>query len=223
MPMPRNLYDVLNVSSEAEPVVIEAAYKALMKRYHPDQAEGSSPSKDAAAINEAFATLKDPARRGEYDRRLWKRQQQARLAELQALEPRSGGSRLFGWGGWLVAIALGVAFYSLASGRIAPPVTSAQRLAAEKARLSPAEAAAKRTAAAENDDYVVHPSGAAVVAVARAEAGAAPVAERARSGPRASGSVALNLRPRRAERPPRAKAAATRQEQDFVQRQGGIY
>jgi hypothetical protein len=224
MPFPRSLYDVLNVSSEAEPVVIEAAYKALMKRHHPDHAEGPGPSKDAAAINEAFATLKDPERRSEYDRRLWKKQQQARLAELQAMEPRTGGSRLFGWSGWLVAMALGAAFYSLASGRIAPPVTNAQRVAADKARISPEEAAAKRTAAAELDDYVVHPSGAAVIAGARAEARAVPTAPRPRAAPAQGRSVAMNLRQREVRRAPRAKAAArTKEEQDFLQRQGGIY
>jgi curved DNA-binding protein CbpA len=224
MPFPRSLYDVLNVSSDAEPVVIEAAYKALMKRHHPDHAEGERPSKDAAAINEAFATLKDPARRSEYDRRLWKKQQQARLAELRALEPRTGGSRLFGWSGWIVAMALGAAFYSLASGRIAPPVTHAQRAAADKARISPEEAAAKRTAAAEQDDYVLHPSSALVVAQARAEARAAPVAPRARAAPAEGRSVAL-IRQREARRaaPRRKPAARTKEEQDFLQRQGGIY
>lgn len=220
MPFPRSLYDVLNVSSEAEPVVIEAAYKALMKRHHPDHAEGAVPSKDAAAINLAFATLKDPDRRGEYDRRLWKKQQQARLAELQALEPRSGGSRLFGWSGWIVAMALGGAFYSLASGRVAPPVTNAQRAAAEKSRISPEESAARRTAAAEQEDYVVHPSSAAVLAEARAEARADAVPPRPRAAPGRGRSVALNQRLVR--RPARA-ATRTREEQDFLQRQGGIY
>ena len=225
MPFPRSLYDVLNVSSEAEPVVIEAAYKALMKRHHPDHADGTGASKDAAAINEAFATLKDPARRSEYDRRLWKKQQQARLAELRALEPGSGGSRLFGWSGWIVAMALGAAFYSLASGRIAPPVTQAERAAAQKARISPEEAAAKRTAAAELDDYVLHPSSASVIAEARAEARGAPAAPRARAAPVQGRSVALMRQQREVRRAaPRAKTAPrTQEEQDFLQRQGGIY
>jgi DnaJ-class molecular chaperone len=50
----RTLYDVLNVSAEAEPVVIEAAYRALMKKYHPDQGTAAPPdAPSAASINHA--------------------------------------------------------------------------------------------------------------------------------------------------------------------------
>ena len=88
MPAPRSLYDVLNVAPEAEPVVVEAAYKALIKKYHPDQAVEAPVSKDATAINEAFAILKDPAKRADYDHRLWTKQQALRLAELQVGQRR---------------------------------------------------------------------------------------------------------------------------------------
>ena len=71
MPNLRSLYDVLNVAPEAEPVVVEAAYKALIKKYHPDQAVEAPVSKDATQINEAFAVLKDPVKRADYDHRLW--------------------------------------------------------------------------------------------------------------------------------------------------------
>ena len=64
---PRSLYDVLNVSMEAEPVVIEAAYKALMKKYHPDQKDGSVISRDAGEINESYATMKEPCRCAKYE------------------------------------------------------------------------------------------------------------------------------------------------------------
>lgn len=63
-------YRVLQVRRDAEPEVIERAYKALSLKYHPDVA---SPSQRQAAtrrmqiINEAYRTLKDPVRRTRYD------------------------------------------------------------------------------------------------------------------------------------------------------------
>ena len=54
MANPRSLYDILNVSHDAEGVVIEAAYRALMKKYHPDQG-GSTYL--ASKINEAKDVL----------------------------------------------------------------------------------------------------------------------------------------------------------------------
>ncbi|MET1112379.1 MAG: DnaJ domain-containing protein, partial [Allosphingosinicella sp.] len=98
---PRSLYDVLNVAPEAEPVVVEAAYKALIKKYHPDQAVEAR-SRDATAINEAFAVLKDPAKRADYDHRLWTKQQAIRLAEAQVA---SAGRppRFVAVSGWLIA------------------------------------------------------------------------------------------------------------------------
>src|SRR5918997_569160 len=102
MPAPRSLYDVLNVAPEAEPVVVEAAYKALIKKYHPDQALEAPVSKDAAEINEAFAVLKDPGRRADYDHRLWTKQQALRLAELQAAA-RARRPRFAALGGWVLA------------------------------------------------------------------------------------------------------------------------
>jgi curved DNA-binding protein CbpA len=65
---PRSHYAVLNVSPDADPSVIEAAYRALIKKYHPDKRQGDAPSdRTAAQINEAYAVLRNPARRTEYD------------------------------------------------------------------------------------------------------------------------------------------------------------
>jgi hypothetical protein len=68
--MSRSLYAVLQVAPEADPAVIEAAYKALMKKYHPD-VRTDEPTRSrqlAAEINEAFHILKDPGKRAEYDK-----------------------------------------------------------------------------------------------------------------------------------------------------------
>src|SRR3989442_13277472 len=57
-------YAVLQVQPDAELEVIEAAYRQLMKKYHPDRA-GDDPRRTALhherakAINEAFSVLRD--------------------------------------------------------------------------------------------------------------------------------------------------------------------
>ena len=54
---PRSLYDVLNVAPEAEPVVIDAAYKALIKKYHPDQAADERPDRGETCARHGVAFL----------------------------------------------------------------------------------------------------------------------------------------------------------------------
>lgn len=62
-------YDVLNVAVGSEDVVIRAAYRALMRKYHPDIFKGDAAfaQQMAQRINEAYVVLDDPARRAEYD------------------------------------------------------------------------------------------------------------------------------------------------------------
>ena len=102
----RNLYDILNVSHDAETVVIEAAYRALMKKYHPDQAAVADPKAPSAAdINRAYSILRDSDRRTQYDHHEWTRQQKMHLAQYQP-PPPPRAPRVFGWGGWAVALLL---------------------------------------------------------------------------------------------------------------------
>lgn len=63
-----NLYKTLGVSPDSEDVVIIAAYKALMRKYHPDKSSDSQATSKAAEINEAYAVLGDPEKRAVYDR-----------------------------------------------------------------------------------------------------------------------------------------------------------
>lgn len=62
-----NLYDVLQISVKACPEVVQAAYRALARSYHPDV----NPSEDAARqmrqLNAAYGVLSDPVRRAKYD------------------------------------------------------------------------------------------------------------------------------------------------------------
>lgn len=47
--------------------MISAAYRALMRRYHPDADPSSEASQKAQAINAAYAVLSDPEKRARYD------------------------------------------------------------------------------------------------------------------------------------------------------------
>lgn len=60
-----NYFEVLNISEDAEMEVIKAAYKALAKKYHPDNTDLSpdETSEKMALINEAFDVLSDETKR----------------------------------------------------------------------------------------------------------------------------------------------------------------
>lgn len=61
-------YKVLQVDPEAEDEVIEAAYRRLARKYHPDVSPDSESHERMIAINQAWEVLKDPARRAAHDR-----------------------------------------------------------------------------------------------------------------------------------------------------------
>lgn len=61
-------YDVLGVGSSADSDELRRAYVALARRHHPDVTGGDASRMQA--INDAWATLGDPARRALYDRSL---------------------------------------------------------------------------------------------------------------------------------------------------------
>jgi molecular chaperone DnaJ len=77
-------YRILQVSRDAEPEVVEKAYKALCMKYHPDRVSASlreEATQRMQRINEAYRVLSDPAMRRRYDLTL-------------AAEDRGGGT---GW------------------------------------------------------------------------------------------------------------------------------
>jgi curved DNA-binding protein CbpA len=61
-------YKVLQVDHEAEDEVIQAAYRRLAQKYHPDLAAGPEAAERMVAINAAWALVGDPARRASFDR-----------------------------------------------------------------------------------------------------------------------------------------------------------
>jgi curved DNA-binding protein CbpA len=62
-------YKVLQVDAEAEDEVIQAAYRRLARKYHPDLATSPDSAARMAAINAAWETIGDPASRRAFDRR----------------------------------------------------------------------------------------------------------------------------------------------------------
>ncbi len=82
MAEPPDAYKVLQVDSEAEDEVVQAAYRRLARKYHPDLAEGAEAAVRMAAINAAWELIGEPAARAAYDR--------SRPAQAGS-PPRSGG------------------------------------------------------------------------------------------------------------------------------------
>jgi curved DNA-binding protein CbpA len=65
---PFDPYKVLQVDPEAETEVIEAAYRRLARKYHPDVATDPEAPARMILINRAWEVLGDPGRRAAHDR-----------------------------------------------------------------------------------------------------------------------------------------------------------
>jgi curved DNA-binding protein CbpA len=61
-------YKTLQVDPEADPEVIQAAYRRLAQKWHPDVASGPEAEARMVAINRAWELLADPTSRATYDR-----------------------------------------------------------------------------------------------------------------------------------------------------------
>lgn len=67
----KDYYAILGIIPSAEDVVIRAAWKALVQRYHPDRFTGRDVAKvnaRMAEINEAYSVFSDPVQRRAYDK-----------------------------------------------------------------------------------------------------------------------------------------------------------
>ena len=81
MPADADLYRVLQVDPSADPEVIEAAYKRLALKHHPDLNRGDPRAEEhMKRINEAYRVLGKRALRAEYDARSG-----GRLPELEII------------------------------------------------------------------------------------------------------------------------------------------
>ena len=64
-----NYYVVLGIAEDADRETIRSAFRAMVRRYHPDARAGAS-SDAFLRVVEAYETLSDPARRRAYDQTL---------------------------------------------------------------------------------------------------------------------------------------------------------
>jgi curved DNA-binding protein CbpA len=112
--MTKSLYAILNIAPDADPAVVDAAYKALMKKYHPDVLAGgpSADMRSAAEINEAFHILRDPAKRAHYDANQWARQEAVRVVmsahDMRSFQAKPPPRRRSKWTAMLLLGLLGL-------------------------------------------------------------------------------------------------------------------
>ena len=60
-------YRVLQVLPTAEQEVVNAAFRALALKYHPDKDPSATAARRMAELNEAYATVRDPSARKAYE------------------------------------------------------------------------------------------------------------------------------------------------------------
>jgi curved DNA-binding protein CbpA len=215
---PRNHYAILNVAPDAEPVVIEAAYRALMKKYHPDQgAPAVEGAPSASDNNNAFAVLRNQRLRSDYDHREAVRVQAIQLAQFQqALPPQARRSNFFGWGGWLVSLLLAGAIGIIASqsGGL-PPLP----------RVEAAKAAALRATNLRSQPEVSSANAVPPAELAEIRADALLGRSAADDENAAAPAHARPQHPARPHAPAHRHAAVhgAPADKDFVERHGGIY
>ena len=69
----KNYYEILEVDKNASDEIIKVAYKALVKKYHPDLKEGNAKinaEDKIKQINEAYDILSNPEKKSEYDQNM---------------------------------------------------------------------------------------------------------------------------------------------------------
>jgi DnaJ-class molecular chaperone with C-terminal Zn finger domain len=62
--MTKNYYDILGVPRNATLDEIKKAYRELALKYHPDRNKSKEAEEKFKEINEAYAVLSDPEKRG---------------------------------------------------------------------------------------------------------------------------------------------------------------
>lgn len=87
-----DFYEVLEVSPDAGPEEVKAAFRRLSKKYHPDANPERAAGERFKQVSEAYATLSDPDRRREYDRM---RRSASAVSEPGPRESGAGGGEPF--------------------------------------------------------------------------------------------------------------------------------
>ena len=88
----KDYYKILQVAPDASTEVIQMAYKALAKKYHPDL----NPGQEEAAqekmkdVNEAYEILSDKDKRWQYDQIYYRQEKTEQKTSYSAPEPPKG-------------------------------------------------------------------------------------------------------------------------------------
>lgn len=89
-----NHFRVLGVGLDAEDVVIQAAYRALMRRYHPDTNRSPEARAQAVRINQAYEVLLEPGQREEHRQELLRQHRRRKEAnDRQKTSEQSASDR----------------------------------------------------------------------------------------------------------------------------------
>jgi curved DNA-binding protein CbpA len=123
-----NYYEILEVSPNASPEVIKAAYKSLMQRHHPDK-NPSHPQagQHSQVILQAYQVLSDSTKRDAYDKQVKESKDRnvnssSKASVILASNSRnSKNSATYGWLGTLLVliflVALAFSFVYTSSGK----------------------------------------------------------------------------------------------------------
>lgn len=86
-----NYYEILEVSEKASKEVIEKAYKALAKKYHPDLNRDNPKEAESKMklINEAFEILMDDSKRANFDNVLAKKKELEFRKQMKSNTPQN--------------------------------------------------------------------------------------------------------------------------------------
>jgi curved DNA-binding protein CbpA len=114
-----NHYEILEVSPNASPEVLKAAYKSLMQRYHPDRNPGNAAAANRSVqVAQAYEVLSDAGKRAAYDIELKSRLESRNIIRDRTPErprnilpspPVKEEESQPSWV-WLVMVAMGVLF-----------------------------------------------------------------------------------------------------------------
>ena len=206
-----NHYQVLGVAPAADEVVIRAAYRALMRIYHPDRNDDPNAQARARQITAAFAVLGDPERRAAYDAREAFCASEQRWAAADRRSPPP--MRNLGVASIAVALAVSLAF-ALPTSRSQPEPDALRDLAAYRGIAHTAPVAVPASPPAKTMAHTAAavppsmPSTMIAVPPPPPPPGAAPEPPASRSLP-ASAPAPRIARVERVTRPPAAAAAQT--------------
>lgn len=91
--MDKDYYKIMGVSHDASDKDIKAAYRKLARKYHPDISKEPEAEERFKEMGEAYETLRDPAKRAEYDQYLKNREFNQRAYQQTGSTGHTGAGR----------------------------------------------------------------------------------------------------------------------------------